>query len=388
MSRYHSYLNSAIAILAEYNGQEPFGSFLKKYFAEHKKFGSKDRKQVSHLCYCYFRLGDALPDIPVGEKILTALFLCSDETNPVLEKLKPEWQQWLHQPPEEKITLAGLPISAIGIFPWQNELSAGIDKQTFTFSHLTQPDLFLRLRPGKEAGVKAKLSEAGIDYEEINADCLRLSNASKVDTVIELDRDAVVQDLNSQRVAEFMLPVKRKDSAVLRIWDCCAASGGKSILATDTLGGIDLTVSDIRQSIIVNLEKRFARAGIGPHTSFVTDLSKGEGTNARYDLVIADVPCSGSGTWGRTPEQLYYFDGAKINHYASLQRKILERIVPAIHPGGHLLYITCSVFEKENEAQTEWLKEKFHLQVLKMELLKGYDKKADTLFAALLQRPL
>jgi 16S rRNA (cytosine967-C5)-methyltransferase len=90
LSRYHSYLNSAITILSVYNGQEPFASFLKKYFAEHKKFGAKDRRQVSHLCYCYFRLGDALPGIPVGEKILTALFLCNDETNPVLETLKPE----------------------------------------------------------------------------------------------------------------------------------------------------------------------------------------------------------------------------------------------------------------------------------------------------------
>jgi 16S rRNA (cytosine967-C5)-methyltransferase len=47
----------------------------------------------------------------------------------------------------------------------------------------------------------------------------------------------------------------------IKLWDCCAASGGKSLLAVDTLGNIDLTVSDVRSSIIHNLKHRFAVAG-------------------------------------------------------------------------------------------------------------------------------
>jgi 16S rRNA (cytosine967-C5)-methyltransferase len=53
-----------------------------------------------------------------------------------------------------------------------------------------------------------------------------------------------------------------------------------------------------------------------------------------------------------------------------------------------LLYITCSVFKKENEEVVELIKKQFDLKVEKMELIKGYDKKADTLFAALLLKPL
>ena len=52
-----------------------------------------------------------------------------------------------------------------------------------------------------------------------------------------------------------------------------------------------------------------------------------------------------------------------------------------------MLYITCSVFKKENEAMVDEIREKFNLQLLEMEMLKGYDKKADTLFAALLTVP-
>ncbi|HEV7781947.1 MAG TPA: Fmu (Sun) domain-containing protein, partial [Chitinophagaceae bacterium] len=84
MSRYHSYLNSAVSILKSYDGAEPFASFLKKHFAQHKKFGSRDRKQVGHLCYCYFRLGKALAKAPIDEKILLGLFLSSDAPHEVL----------------------------------------------------------------------------------------------------------------------------------------------------------------------------------------------------------------------------------------------------------------------------------------------------------------
>jgi 16S rRNA (cytosine967-C5)-methyltransferase len=57
-----------------------------------------------------------------------------------------------------------------------------------------------------------------------------------------------------------------------------------------------------------------------------------------------------------------------------------------LKPGGSLLYITCSVFKKENEEMVEYINEKFHLQLVKMELLRGYELKADTMFAALLKK--
>ncbi len=168
MSRYHSYLNSATAILSTYKGEEPFASFIKKHFAQHKKFGSKDRKQVSHLCYCYFRLGKALQNVPIEERILIALFLCSNEENEILQNLKPEWNEKVELPLTDKISLIGYQFSVQDIFSWQNELNQIIDKQTFTLSHLQQPDLFLRMRPGKEELVKEKLSKGKIEFEVID----------------------------------------------------------------------------------------------------------------------------------------------------------------------------------------------------------------------------
>ena len=101
----YSYLKSSLQILEEYKGEEPLASFLKKYFGRNKKYGSKDRKRIAHLCYCYFRLGKALLNIPVEERILTGLFLCSDSQNEMLEQLKPEWSEKIELPIRGKLLI-------------------------------------------------------------------------------------------------------------------------------------------------------------------------------------------------------------------------------------------------------------------------------------------
>ncbi|MFN2440108.1 MAG: Fmu (Sun) domain-containing protein, partial [Chitinophagaceae bacterium] len=102
-----------------------------------------------------------------------------------------------------------------------------------------------------------------------------------------------------------------------------------------------------------------------------------------FDLIICDAPCTGSGTWSRTPEQLYFFKEEKIEYYAGLQKKIAVNAIKALKKGGHLLYITCSVFKKENENIVEYLQQNTSLQLKSMRYFKGYDKQADTLFTAL-----
>jgi len=384
MSRNQSHINSAVTILSRYKGEEPFASFLKKYFAADKKYGSKDRKQIAHLCYCFFRLGKSLPNIPVEEKLLIGLFLCSTSSNEILDQLKPEWNASIQLPVQEKCSMLNVQFSMTNVFPWKEELSEGIEHERFCESFFVQPDLFLRIRPGCETIVKTKLNSANIAFTEISTTCLSLANATKIETVIELDKVAVVQDLNSQKTGAF-LPVKKGREDPL--WDCCAGSGGKSILAFDMNPKISLTVSDTRESILANLKKRFEKAGIKNYKTVVVDLAH---ENIPYSMIsdqqsiiIADLPCTGSGTWGRTPEQLYFFDEKKINQYASRQKKIISNAMLHLRVGGYLQYITCSVFKKENEEVVEFIQNSLSLRLKSMQYLKGYDKKADTLFVAL-----
>ena len=95
--RFYSYLNSAKAILDEYDGSIPFATWLKQYFKSHKKFGSRDRKIVGDLCYSYFRLGKLFVERSIEERLLTAQFLCHDGSE-VVRQIKPEWSEQLAMP--------------------------------------------------------------------------------------------------------------------------------------------------------------------------------------------------------------------------------------------------------------------------------------------------
>jgi 16S rRNA (cytosine967-C5)-methyltransferase len=82
---------------------------------------------------------------------------------------------------------------------------------------------------------------------------------------------------------------------------------------------------------------------------------------------------------------LFFFKEEKINEYQLLQQRIVANAIPHLKKEGYFLYITCSVFAKENEEQVTFLQKKFGLQLVRMELLKGYEQKADSMFAVLLK---
>ncbi len=383
------YIKTAVQLLEEYDGSVPLHHYLKNKFSIEKKYGSKDRRFISHLCYAYFRLGHFLKNIGAEARIKAALFLSGSEEWKVLfaEDLLSNW----HNDIDKRVTSIEEKFQQkiSEIFPWQEDLNDEIDKQSFNLSHLIQPDLFIRIRPGKEQLVKEKLNKTNVPFRQITNSCLAFENGTKLENTFHINSEYAVQDLSSQKVGELLSSVNYYPST--KVWDCCAASGGKSILAYDLIPGIKLTVSDIRPSIIHKLNNRLAEAGIKNYRSFVADLSQSPGpsqpinlsTNQLYDLIICDAPCSGSGTWSRTPEQLFFFKPEEITRYSHLQMKIASNVIPFIKKGGHLLYITCSVFKKENEEVVEFIQKQLGLTLVKMELLKGYDKKADTLFAAL-----
>lgn len=315
------------------------------------------------------------------------MFLCSRAPNELLAHLKPEWNAASTAKPEEKCLLLNTSVDLLSIFPVAEELSNGIDTRSFFLSHLEQPDLFIRIRPGFREKVVDKLNTAKLEYLFLNDDCIALPNTTKIDNILEGDKEVVIQDESSQRIGE-MIPERAmfNKAPAPFVWDCCAASGGKSIMAKDKLGDIQLTVTDIRESILANLKNRFIAAGIKDYYGYLADLTKGapKAIEQQFDLIIADLPCSGSGTWGRTPEQLCVFESKQIVVYNELQKKILTNITLQLKKQGYLLYITCSVFKKENESIVAFIQKQFSLRLLKMEVMKGYENKADTMFAALL----
>ena len=376
---YHSYLKSAIEIINQYEGAIPLAAWLKNYFKQHKKFGSRDRKIISDLCFCFYRLGKGWMERSIEERILIAQFLCHGQSD-FIKELMPQWNLHLTLSVAEKISFLGS-AEAFCIFPFLSEVSNEIDKNLFVESHFIQPDLFLRIRPGKKSSVVKKLEAASVPFS-VEESCIRLPNRSKVDDLVQIDNDVVIQDKSSQQVLNLLK--EPLQLSTFTSWDCCAASGGKTILLHDQFPGAMLTVSDIRESILHNLRSRFKRAGIEKYTSFLADVSSSQFiSKQKFDLVVCDAPCSGSGTWSRTPEQLAFFQKDRLDHYADLQKRITANAAKALRHGGHFLYITCSVFTKENEEVAEHIAQNEGLKLVRQEYYRGYTYKADTLFTAL-----
>lgn len=153
----------------------------------------------------------------------------------------------------------------------------------------------------------------------------------------------------------------------------------------DAVPDVRLLVSDTRMTILRNLDERFDAAGITDYRRKIIDLTKSPVPilgNELFDGVIVDIPCSGSGTWGRTPERLTQFDTGKLKDFGALQRDIVAQAAAFVCPGKPLVYITCSAFVDENEHMVEYMESHCGLQLERMEILHGYQQRADTMFVA------
>lgn len=387
--RFNHYLKSAVNILQEYEGNVPLAVFLKNYFRCYKQMGARDRKQVAGLVYNYFRLGRALPSMMVDEKILLGCFLC-EEASALFAYFKPAWQDQLKRPLAEKLDFLRheLPdFRVTDIFPWTYELSEGIDREAFCLSFLQQPRLFIRVRGQKQALIQQALEKAAVKFEWLNETCIGLPNGTRLGSLLQ-DSWYEVQDYSSQLTADFFYPPQgeKSERLPLEVWDSCAASGGKSILLYDRYPQVHLLVSDVRPSILSNLQARFQTAGIHQYHSVLLDLTSDPLPvigRRQFDMILLDVPCSGSGTWARTPEQLYFFKkDEQLVSFQRLQQRISSNVIPFLKKGSPIIYITCSVFRQENEAISAYIQEAHGIQLEQQRVLTGFQHSADTMFVA------
>ncbi|NQX42837.1 16S rRNA (cytosine967-C5)-methyltransferase [Pedobacter steynii] len=370
-------------IFKNYDGLLPLHRFLFIYFKQNKKMGSSDRRWSSRYIYSFFRLGKALIKEQQVVRLAVADFLCNTTPSLVVETHLPALAAQMEQPVKTKLELvqqAFADFKLADVFSFHQNLSAAVEKEDFFVSFFTQPDLFLRITTGHLKPLLEALKEHEVPVQELSETTLVLPNGTKLENVFPNQKFYQVQDLSSQKTGMFFEP-KTWDYW----WDCCAASGGKSLLLHDLEPSVQLLVSDVRENSLNNLDDRFHEAGIKKYQKKVLDLLQNNDPDLHhyeFDGIILDAPCSGSGTWGRTPEMLYFFDEHKISHYTRLQKAIATNVVKYLKPGKPLIYITCSVFKQENEEVVGYLEENLSLKLEKMEVIKGYQDKADTMFVA------
>lgn len=370
-------------VFNQYDGTSPLHRFLFTYFKQHKQMGSSDRRWTTRYLYSYFRLGKALKQVEQLLRLAIADFLCNQTDSLIINHYLPQLTAHIVLPIQAKLVLIQDAFPAFkleDVFPFKAERSEGIDEIEFLQSFFIQPDLFIRVKSAEHQAFFNLLVEAEVAVKEISEQTLALPNGTKLEKLIPANKFYQVQDLSSQKTGELFDP-KPWDYW----WDCCAASGGKSLLLHDLEPKVQLLVTDVRENSLHNLDERFLAAGIKKYQKKVLDLQQNNEQEMHdyvFDGIILDAPCSGSGTWGRTPEMLYHFEDYKIAFFSGLQQNIASNVVKYLKKGKPLIYITCSVFKQENEDVIAYLLENLPLKLERMETIKGYNDKADSMFVA------
>ena len=112
-----------------------------------------------------------------------------------------------------------------------------------------------------------------------------------------------------------------------------------------------LIACDVLQKRLDNIRPRLTRAGVAADLRLIGQNGGGvEEFNGKADLVFVDAPCSGSGAWRRRPEDAWRLKADEIERLHALQLRILAQAAALVKPGGRLVYVTCSILSRENEA--------------------------------------
>lgn len=213
------------------------------------------------------------------------------------------------------------------------------------------PGTSIRLRT---PDVESKLVQQGIRISPGNL----LSSARRLDSadISKLrsfpDGSIVIQDEGSQLVAALATHAAKQGG---RILDCCAAPGGKTLAMADQNPTAHVTAIDAhphRARRMKELLPSVASASSASIHIAVADARRLP-LSSQFDRVLADVPCSGTGTLARNPEIKWRIKPEDLADLHQRQLQILESALTQVAPGGHLIYSTCSLEKEENEDVVE-----------------------------------
>jgi 16S rRNA (cytosine967-C5)-methyltransferase len=165
----------------------------------------------------------------------------------------------------------------------------------------------------------------------------------------------IVQDISSMLASQVIPAISNA-----KVLDLCAAPGGKTIhlasLLSDKNG--EIIARDVSDSKCRLIEENCKRTGTKNVKTEVADACELRTADLnKYDIVVADLPCSGLGVIGKKPDIKYKTKPEDINSLALLQRKILDNAMQYVKPGGYLAYSTCTVTYEENQQNADYIRQ-------------------------------
>ena len=251
--------------------------------------------------------------------------------------------------------------------PTSNEGSRREDSVPALASRFAHPE-WLLARWGREYGISVARKICEYDQsipatairmrdrqsqQELESEGVRLlpgrllSSARQVEggdltkTEVFRKREIVIQDEGSQLVGAFVAGGRR-------ILDCCAAPGGKTLAIADQNPGAAVTAVEIHPHR-ARLMRALLKGGAASRIQITVADARFLPVPCAFDRVLADVPCSGTGTLARNPEIKWRLKPEDVSELHGRQVAILTSAMSRVKSGGRLVYSTCSLEKEENE---------------------------------------
>lgn len=147
--------------------------------------------------------------------------------------------------------------------------------------------------------------------------------------------------------------------------DLCAAPGGKTTCARTSLPAGSLLFSNEpigkRAQILAENVQKFGHEDVVVTNNYPRDYKK---TKLRFDVIIADVPCSGEGMFRKDPQSIEEWSPQNVENCWQLQRSIIADIWDNLKPGGILIYSTCTFNAHEDEENIAWILNEYGAELL------------------------
>ena len=164
-----------------------------------------------------------------------------------------------------------------------------------------------------------------------------------------------VMDDGSRLVAEIAAAaVPAGLDHVARVWDCCAAPGGKTLVMAARMPEAEVLATDVSAKRLAQMQARMRRHAYAERVKCaVVDAAEEKNDRGEFDLILCDVPCSGTGTLAGNPEIRHVLKVEELQRQAERQRRILKGALARLSAGGRLVYSTCSLEVEECEQVVE-----------------------------------
>lgn len=154
-------------------------------------------------------------------------------------------------------------------------------------------------------------------------------------------------------------------SSPLMVLDLCAAPGGKTTTARGVLPEGSLLMANEpmrpRANILTENVQKFGHPDVVVTNSYAIDYQR---SGLKFDVVIADVPCSGEGMFRKDEGAIGEWSAANVKKCAALQREIIADIMPCLRDGGLLVYSTCTFNAHEDEENVKWIADNYGMELL------------------------